>query len=620
MTTDAIRQFVENTFEEYLSESDWRTKENSNAIYSFGSLNKYVLGKMTALYWEKFYNEANPRIMQGHRQGDYHIHDLGSFSSYCFGASLRDLLQKGIVGVDNVCVSSPAKRLRSACSQIANIVTIFQNEVAGAVAFSSWNVYMAPFVYFDKLRREKLNDGGKKLDLEYNETDMDEVAQSVENMIYALNSNSRMGSEPAFSNLTLDFQVLEPMRDQGVIVGGVERWEYTYKEFQREADLLLKVFARAMLRGDAQARPFAYPIPTFNVGKQMQWDKYEEVFELAAKNGAPYFGNFVQGCVKESDVYSMCCRLRLDKRELLNKAGGLFGAAEKTGSIGVFTINLPAIAFRNKGKDKTALLADLRDQMDLGYEQLVLKRKVIQREFDRGLFPALKTYLGRLDTLFLTIGFVGGHEMCLNYIGKGIESEEGRDFMVEVLHFMRGVLSDYQEKSGHLFNLEYTPAESAAYRLALKDVQRYPTIATAGNDEPYYTNSTHLPVDINWSYQKIYEHQHGLLSLATGGSVYHNYLREPTTAATVKRFLQGAFSRYDLPYISFSPVYSMCEEHGFIGGAVESCPHCGSETTVFQRVTGYVRPVKNFNRGKREEFKDRFQNTLDRSGVLSGRA
>jgi anaerobic ribonucleoside-triphosphate reductase len=610
MTHEAVRSFVESTFAEYLSESDWRTKENSNAIFSFGSLNKYVLGKMSALYWEEIFNQVNPRIMAGHRNGDYHIHDLGSYSSYCFGASLRDLLTLGIQGVDNVCVSSPARRLRSACSQIANIVTIFQNEVAGAVAFSSWNVYLAPFVYFDKLRRDGINDNGQKRDLEYTKADLDDISQSVENMIYALNSNSRMGSEPAFSNLTLDFEVLEPMRNQAVVWAGEPLQSYTYSDFQAEADILLRSFAKAMLRGDAQGRPFAYPIPTFNVGKNMNWDKHDEVFELAAKTGAPYFGNFVHGALKESDVYSMCCRLRLDKRELLNKAGGLFGAAEKTGSLGVFTINLPAIAFRNKGQSKDVFLADLRDQMELGYQQLIKKREVVEREFQRGLFPALKTYLGRLDTLFLTIGLVGGHEMCLNALGVGIETPEGREFMIEVLHFMRAVLADFQEQSGCLFNLEYTPAESAAYRLALKDKQRYPNIITAGTSEPYYTNSTHLPVGIPWSYQKIYEHQHGLLSLATGGSVYHNYMREPTTAAAVKRFLKGAFVKYDLPYISFSPVYSVCDQHGFLAGEQSECPHCGSETTVFQRVTGYVRPIKNFNKGKREEFRDRFQNDV----------
>jgi anaerobic ribonucleoside-triphosphate reductase len=615
MTNPVVQSFVENTFEEYLSEADWRTKENSNAVYSFGSLNKYVLGKVSALYWEKFYNAVDPRIMSGHRNGDYHIHDLGSYSSYCFGASLRDLLTLGIQGVDNVCVSSPARRLRSACSQIANIVTIFQNEVAGAVAFSSWNVYLAPFVYFDKLRRDGLAPNGTKLDLEYSAADMDDISQSVENMIYALNSNSRMGSEPAFSNLTLDFEVLEPMKNQAVIVAGNTLQEYTYSMFQKEADLLLKVFARSMHRGDAQGRPFAYPIPTFNVGKKMDWNGYDEVFELAAKTGAPYFGNFLHGVLKESDVYSMCCRLRLDKRELLNKAGGLFGAAEKTGSLGVFTINLPSVAFRTKGKGKEAFFNDLREQMELGYLQLITKREIIDREFKRGLFPALKTYLGRLDTLFLTIGFVGGNEMCRNALGVGIESEQGRDFAIEVLNFMRGVLSDFQEKSGFLFNLEYTPAESAAYRLALKDKQRYPEIITAGECEPYYTNSTHLPVGLNWSYQKIYEHQHGLLSLATGGSVYHNYMREPTTAAAVKRFLQGAFTKYDLPYISFSPVYSVCDQHGFLPGEQTTCPQCHAETTVFQRVTGYVRPVKNFNKGKKEEYRDRFQNDVASLGV-----
>lgn len=601
--------FARSLIDEYLGQADWRCKENSNTVFSFGSLNKSVVGKVTALYWEKLYDDLNPRIIAGHRAGDFHIHDLGSYSSYCFGASLRDLLTMGIQGVENIAISSPAKRLRSITAQIANIVTVFQNEIAGAVAFSSWNVYLAPFVYFDALRRRGIKDCGTKLDIEYDANDLEDVTQSVESMVYQLNSNSRMGSEPAFSNLTLDFQVLGPMRTQPVIVGGKEL-TYTYADFQKEADILLDVFTRVLLRGDAQGKPFSYPIPTFNIGKGMDWDRHDAVFELAAKTGAPYFGNFLHGNLKEEDVYSMCCRLRLDKRELLNMTGGYFGAAEKTGSIGVFTINLPAIGYRCRGKAFEELLADVADKMELGYAQLMKKREVIQREFDKGLYPALKRYLQRLDNLFLTIGLVGAHEMALNFLGKGIETPEGRQLTVDVLQFMRARLADFQERSGRLFNLEFTPAESAAYRLALKDKTRYPDIVTSGQDEPYYTNSVHLPVDLPWSYRQIYEHQHGLLSLATGGSVFHNYLRETTTKDAVKRFLQAAFSKYDLPYLSFSPVYSVCESHGVLNGCVERCPQCQQETTVYQRVTGYVRPVKNFNRGKSEEFRQRVQRSL----------
>jgi ribonucleoside-triphosphate reductase len=761
----------ESLFNEYLHNNDWRKKENSNTIFSFGSLNKYIISKVTALYFEDLYNKINPKIIEGHRSGDFHIHDLGSYSSYCFGASLRDLLLLGIQGISNISVSAPAKRLRSICSQIANVVTIFQNEVAGAVAFSSWNVYLAPFIYFDKLKKDKITDNGEKIDLIYNESDMDEIKQSVENMIYALNSNSRMGSEPAFSNLTLDFEILEPMKNLSVIVGGEYLDNYTYKSFQKESDILLKVFSKIMNKGDKVGKPFPYPIPTFNIGKKMKWNNYDEVFELAAKTGVPYFGNFMQGSLKEDDVYSMCpltgdttvrvkingkisvkpiekihknrhskykvqtsegwsdakpnimpatdiiiisvgdrvirmginhlqpvldkgtisaenikigdylpfssmlytkdtlkkienqidkdrlskiidnnlyhkvvkieretyseplycfevdntdhlfvlesglithnCRLRLDKRELINKTGGLFGAAEKTGSLGVFTINLPAIGYKNKGKSEEELLLDVKSKMLLGKEQLLIKKKIIQKEFDNGLYPALKVYLGSLKTLFLTIGLIGGHELCLNYLGEGIETKNGKDFIIRVINYMRNELSEWQSQTDELFNLEYTPAESASYRLAKMDKVRYPDIITSGCEDPYYTNSVHLPVGIEWSYKKIYEHQNGLLSLATGGSVYHNYLKESITTDQVKRFLKGAFSKFDLPYISFSPAYSVCEVHGMLKGIKHKCPECGEETVIFQRITGYVRPLKNFNKGKSSEFKDRYQNIIE---------
>lgn len=609
-------KFATDTFEEYLSQMDWRTKENSNTSFSLGTLNKYAIGKMSALYWESLYEKIDPKITQGHRSGDYHIHDFSSYSSYCFGASLMDLLLKGIQGVDNISISTPARRLRSITAQIANIVTIFQNEIAGAVAFSSWNVYLAPFVYYDALNRRGISPlGGAKIDLQYGPTDLEDIRQSVESMVYQLNSNSRMGSEPAFSNLTLDFDVLGPMKKQAVIYHG-KLMEHVYGDFKKEADILLEVFTKTLLKGDGQGKPFAYPIPTYNIGKSMDWEKYEYVFELAAKTGVPYFGNFVHGSLKEEDVYSMCCRLRLDKRELKNKTGGLFGAAEKTGSIGVFTINLPAIGYRNRGLEWSDLFRDLEEQMALGYKQLKAKMAFIKKEFERGLFPALKTYLGQLDNLFLTIGIVGGNELCLNYLGKGIDCDEGRELMIRILHRMRERLSDFQQESGHLFNLEFTPAESAAYRLAMKDKARYPDIITAGTEEaPYYTNSVHLPVSLDWNYDKIYKHQNGLLSLATGGSVLHNYLREPTTTEVVKTFLKASFSHYDIPYISFSPMYSVCPEDGFLAGKFETCPHCQKETDIYQRVTGYVRPIKNFNKGKAQEFKERSQKSLCEDGL-----
>lgn len=599
-----------NSFEEYLTQNDWRVKENSNSIFCLGSLNKYVLGKQTALFWEELYNKEDPRIITYHRNGDLHIHDLGSYSAYCFGASLRSLLLKGIKGVGNISVSRPAGCLRAITAQIANIATIFQNEIAGAVAFSSWNVYLAPFVYFDALKRRGIKDPiNTKLEIQYNEEDLRDIEKCVESMIYQLNSNSRMGSEPAFTNLTLDFEVLQPMKQLPVIIKGKHHPALTYSHFQQEADLLLDVFVRVMQEGDGRGKPFTYPIPTFNISKNVDWEKHPGVYELAAKYGTPYFGNFVSSTLKEEDVYSMCCRLRLNRKELINKTGGLFGAAENTGSIGVVTINLPAIGYRAKSSEE--FYEDLDDKLQVAFKSLVIKRKIIEQEFDRGLYPALKEYLSNLNNLFLTIGIVGGHECCLNFLGVGIDNPHGKQFMLEVLNLIRQKISYFQEVSGLLLNLEFTPAESAAYRLAAKDRNRYPDIITSGVISPYYTNSVHLPVGIQWSYKQIYEHQHGLLSLATGGSVYHNYLSEATTAQAVKHFLKVAFTNYDLPYISFSPRYSICEEHGYLQGEHSVCPVCGKETTVYQRVTGYIRPVKNFNEGKAEEYRQRYQKTID---------
>jgi len=924
-------------FNEYLSQSDWRVKENSNKPFSLGGLNSYVVGKASALKWAEIYNKENPEIIEGHNRGDYHIHDLGSYSSYCFGASLNDLLLEGIHGIKNISVSKPAKRLRSICSQIANIATIFQNDNAGAIAFSSWNVYLAPFVYFDTLNRRKLS-SDKYEEIEYDENDIEDITQSIQNLIFALNSNSRQGSEPVFSNFTLDFHVLKPMQDRNVIIGGKEIEGFTYKDFQKESELLIKIFSEIMFEGDGVGKPFAYPIPTFNIGKNMDWDNpnFQIVFKLASKTGAPYFGNFVQGVLNEEDVFSMCpltgdtevytrsckgvtiqkinivvsnlkkgkdievltpngwskaiprkmcmtkvfrihlsngcfvdmgenhlqpvkdlgtlsakdlqvgmwlpakkdvnhissilgskelgfvvgayigdgshdegalvfsldarekdnetesrivkffnsvgfgtsvtiesdkslrtvrvngnayalislfvsgdnvftksiskkvyamslkfieglfegfeatdgsrskkrfytssltlkrqiqqicnyfgikslstykdsrdnrysnrpnyridlpergnygdffksddsfnyysitnieeietedrflycfeveddshlfllgsgiythnCRLRLDKRELQKRGGGLFGASEKTGSVAVFTVNLPAIAYRNKG-DKESFERELEHLIQIGGQQMEIKRRVLEQELKNGLFPSLSVYLKSFKTLFSTIGLVGGHEMCLNFLGKGIETKEGRDFTLEVLHFMREKIQDLQVKYPNtMFNLEYTPAESTSYRLALKDKKRYPDIITAGKNEPYYTNSVHLPVGIKWSFKKIYEHQNGLLSLATGGSVYHNYINGSTTTASVKHFLKQAFSNYDLPYISFSPVYSVCPEHGFISGKHKKCPQCDKETEIYQRVTGYIRPISSFNNGKLEEFEERYQNSID---------
>lgn len=619
-------KYVKNKFDEYINKSDWRVKENSNSFFSFGALNKYMVGKDSALIWKDYYDGFDKRIMEAHNSGDAHIHDLGSLSSYCFGASLKDLLLMGVTGVPNVSVSAPAKRLRTITSQIANIMTIFQNETAGAIAYSSWNSYLAPFLYFDKLERDNLieksfgtkivyneNPYDKKINIDYNELDLADITESVQNMIFALNSNSRAGAEPSFSNLTLDFKIPEPMKDLNVIINGKEVDNFKYKDFQKECDILTSIFSKIMLKGDAHGNAMSYPIPTFNIGKQMDWDNpyYENVWEMSAKYGLPYFGNFVQGNLKEDDVYSMCCRLRLDKRELINKTGGLFGAGEKTGSLGVYTINLPNIAFRSKDKSKSVFFNDLLEQMEIGKKQLIFKKQLIKQLFDKGLYPALKKYLVTLDTLFLTIGIIGSNEMCLNYLGEGIETENGRNFTIEVMNFMRDKLADFQEETGELFNFEFVPAEGSSYRLAKKSKERYPNLITAGKDEVYFTNSVHLPVGIEWSYKDIYTHQNGLLSLATGGSVYHNYLKERLSGQMVKNQIRIIFDNWDIPYLSNSPLYSICEKHGYLEGYNDTCPICGNITENYQRVTGYVRMVSNFNKGKAEEFKQRNQKECD---------
>lgn len=961
----SYEKYVKNKYDEYINKSDWRVKENSNSFFSLGALNKHLVGKDSALIWKDYYDSFDKRILEAHNNGDAHIHDLGSLSSYCFGASLKDLLLLGVKGVPNVAVSAPAKRLRTITSQIANVMTIFQNEVAGAIAYSSWNTYLAPFLYFDKLERDEMIKTSfglnieypsdpylSKIELEYNDLDVKDITESVQNMIFALNSNSRAGSEPTFSNQTLDFKVPKPMENLNVIINGKEKKGFVYGNFQKECDMLTDIFSKVMLNGDAQGNALSYPIPTFNIGKDMDWDNpyYKNVWEMSAKYGLPYFGNFVQGNLKEDDVYSMCCftedekviykdnygniktdvmkninedvklfnsdgwvnakkitlpnrkmykikthngvetimsdnhinltydgdkytkdlttndylafneksmisynsddymmgkfigiiagdgslseneiriclnydtkdylakqieeflikyglvlseyvsnsglkntsipvynvvknindkeaskkrdylffklksyitfenahnkvfkdsilnesddfkqgiidgyyetdggnkgriysvnenliksfatmlnsmgisynisvdnrdstktlsdnpiycirpygkhhkqyknffkrkddkiffkitsieevdydkelhsfemenqnnpyftlanglythncRLRLNKRELINKTGGLFGAGEKTGSLGVYTINLPNVAFRNKNKSESLFFNDLLEQMEIGKKQLMLKKKFVKDLFDKNLYPALKIYLVSLDTLFLTIGMIGANEMCLNYLGVGIDTEKGKDFTFKVLEFMKDKLSDFQEETGELFNLEATPAEGATYRLAKKSKERYPNIITAGKDEVYFTNSVHLPVDIEWSYKDIYTHQNNLLSSFTGGSVYHNYLKERITGEMVKNQIRIIFYNWDIPYLSNSPLYSICETHGYLNGYHERCPICGENTEAYQRVTGYVRKISNFNKGKTEEFKQRNQKECDIDGV-----
>lgn len=624
-----VKDFINKGFNEYLSKEDWRVKENSNAAYSLGALSKHISSRDTAIYWQEYYDKFNPEIIQGHKDCRYHIHDLGFYSSYCYGASLEEILKKGIKGVPNVSDSSAPKHFRSATSIIANITTIFQNEVAGAVAFSSWNTYLAPFIYFDKLERDQkiaflfggvelynVDPYKQKVDLEYHDLDIDDIKQSIQNMIFALNSNSRAGAEPAFSNLTLDFKVLKPMQDKNVIIAGKEVENFVYKDFQKEADMLLDLFSQCMNQGDANGHPFAYPIPTFNISKNVEWDNpsYKYVWEMSGKYGIPYFANFIHGDLSEDDIRSMCCRLRLDKRELMKKTGGLFGAGEQTGSIGVFTISLPMIAYKHKN-DKEAFFKELKELMELGKQQLILKRGKVVEEFNNGLYPALKEYTHSLDTMFLTMGMIGANEMCTNFfdnIEVDITSRKGIDFTEEVMNFMLEAIKDFQEETGLLFNLEATPAEGATYRLASGAKKHFRDIYVAGEGENvYFTNSVHLPVYVDWLYNDIFKHQEKLLSKFTGGSVYHRYLIHSLSGDMVKEGVKTIFTNFNIPYLSNSPLYSICNVHGYLEGKNEICPHCGMSVDTYQRVTGYIRKVNNFNKGKTGEFNNRFQKTED---------
>lgn len=616
MQKDKFETKIQRDFDEYLNGTDWRVKENSNSFKNFGGLNKYITSKNTAIYLKAYYDKINKKIIQGHDEGKYHIHDLGSLSSYCFGASLKDLLLKGVRGVPNVSVSSPAKRLRSITAQIANIVTIYQNEIAGAVAFSSVNTYLAPFVYFDKLKRDNLDDKGVKLDVSYSDRDIEDITESMQNMVYALNSNSRMGSEPAFSNFTMDFFTLKPMQEELVIIGG-DMKNYTYSQFQKEADILLDVFSKIMTNGDAEGNAFSYPIPTFNISKSVDFDNpaYKYVWESSAKFGIPYFANFITSDLKEDDVRSMCCRLRLDLKDLIKKTGGLFGAGENTGSIGVFTINLPMLGYKHKGNLKE-LYEELDELLELGKQQLCSKKKKVIELYNNGLYPALREYTENLETMFLTIGMIGGNELCRNFSNDeyDISQPEGKKLVNNVLEHMLDKLRDFQEETKFLFNLEATPAEGATYRLAKKSKETYPDIITAGSGKDvYFTNSVHLPVGIEWSYKDIYSHQEDLLSKFTGGSVYHNYLKDSLSGDIVKEQIKTIFENYEIPYISNSPLYGVCPEHGYTKNRAEgnTCPICGKPLQLYQRVTGYIRRVDNFNIGKHKEFLERNQKDLD---------
>ncbi len=573
----------------YLRLNDWRVKENSTVTYSVGGLILSNSGAITANYWlSEIYDEE---IAQAHRNCDIHIHDLSMLTGYCAGWSLKQLIQEGLGGIPGKITSSPASHLATLCNQMVNFLGILQNEWAGAQAFSSFDTYLAPFV--------------KKDNLTYNE-----VKKCIESFIYGVNTPSRWGTQAPFSNITLDWVCPKDLANVPAIVGGKDQ-PFTYGDCQKEMDMVNKAFIEIMIEGDAEGRGFQYPIPTYSITKDFDWSETENnklLFEMTAKYGTPYFSNYINSDMEPSDVRSMCCRLRLDLRELRKKSGGFFGSGESTGSVGVVTINLPRIGYL--AKDKEDFFHRLDRIMDISARSLKIKRTVITKLMDEGLYPYTKRYLGTFDNHFSTIGLVGMNEACLNasWLGVNLGDKRAQDFAVEVLNHMRGRLSDYQEQYGDLYNLEATPAESTSYRLAKHDVEQFPDIITASSDEnsPYYTNSSHLPVGYTDDIFEALDVQDRLQTLYTSGTVFHAFLGEkmPDWKSAAK-LVRTIAENYELPYYTLSPTYSVCSEHGYIAGEVYKCPHCGKATEVYSRITGYYRPVQNWNVGKTEEFKER---------------
>ena len=572
----------------YLKINDWRVKENSTVTYSVGGLILSNSGAITANYWlSEVYDDE---IAEAHRNGSIHIHDLSMLTGYCAGWSLKQLIQEGLGGVVGKITSSPAKHLSTLCNQMVNFLGIMQNEWAGAQAFSSFDTYLAPFVKVDNLTYKQ-------------------VKQCVQSFIYGVNTPSRWGTQAPFTNITLDWVVPNDLAELNAIVGGKE-CDFKYKDCQKEMDMINKAFIETMIEGDANGRGFQYPIPTYSITKDFDWSETENnklLFEMTAKYGTPYFSNYINSDMEPSDVRSMCCRLRLDLRELRKKSGGYFGSGESTGSIGVVTINIPRIAYLSK--DEKDFYDKLARQMDIAARSLKIKRNVITKLLDEGLYPYTKRYLKTFANHFSTIGLVGMNEACLNakWIKEDLTKEKAQKFTKDVLNYMREKLSDYQEEYGDLYNLEATPAESTSFRLAKKDVSLYPDIITASDDETaFYTNSSHLPVGYTEDIFEALDIQDELQTLYTSGTVFHAFLGEKlesweAAANLVKKIAEN----YKLPYYTMSPTYSVCKNHGYITGEVWKCPKCGEETEVYSRITGYYRPVKNWNDGKSKEYKMR---------------
>ena len=573
----------------YVKVQDWRVKENSTVTYSVGGLILSNSGAITANYWlSEIYDDE---IANAHKNCDLHIHDMSMLTGYCAGWSLRQLIQEGLGGVPGKITSAPAKHLSSLCNQMVNFLGIMQNEWAGAQAFSSFDTYLAPFVKVDNLT-------------------FDQVKKCVESFVYGVNTPSRWGTQAPFSNITLDWTVPDDMAELPAIVGGKEM-TFKYKDCKKEMDMVNRAFIEVMIEGDANGRGFQYPIPTYSITRDFDWSETENnklLFEMTAKYGTPYFSNYVNSDMQPSDVRSMCCRLRLDLRELRKKSGGFFGSGESTGSVGVVTINMPKIAYLSETPEE--FYKRLDHLMDIAARSLKIKRTVITRLMEEGLYPYTKRYLGTFDNHFSTLGLIGMNEVGLNakWLRKDMTHKETQNFTIEVLNHMRSRLSDYQEQYGDLYNLEATPAESTTYRLAKHDKKDFPDIITAAKEgeTPYYTNSSHLPVGYTEDIFSALDVQDELQTLYTSGTVFHAFLGEklPDWKAAAN-LVRKIAENYRLPYYTLSPTYSVCREHGYLTGEQYTCPICGKTTEVYSRITGYYRPVQNFNDGKAQEFKDR---------------
>ena len=578
-----------NVIDNYLKVNDWRVKENSTVTYSVGGLILSNSGAVTANYWlSEIYDKE---ISDAHRNADIHIHDLSMLTGYCAGWSLKQLIQEGLGGVPGKITSAPANHLSTLCNQMVNFLGIMQNEWAGAQAFSSFDTYLAPFVRVDHLSYK-------------------EVKQCIQSFIYGVNTPSRWGTQAPFTNITLDWVVPNDMAELNCIVGGKEM-DFKYKDCVEEMAMVNKAFIEVMIEGDANGRGFQYPIPTYSITKTFDWSETENnklLFTMTAKYGTPYFSNYINSDMEPSDVRSMCCRLRLDLRELRKKSGGFFGSGESTGSVGVVTINMPRIAYL--ATDENDFYNRLDKIMDISARSLKVKRNTITALLEAGLYPYTKRYLGTFNNHFSTIGLVGMNETCLNarWLKKDLTHPESIQFTKDVLNHMRNKLSDYQEMYGDLYNLEATPAESTAFRLAKHDKAKYPDIITASENgaTPYYTNSSHLPVSYTEDIFKALDIQDGLQTLYTSGTVFHAFLGQklPSYKACMN-LVRKIAENYHIPYYTMSPTYSVCKDHGYIDGEEYICPKCGKKTEVYSRITGYYRPVQNWNDGKTEEFKNR---------------